>query len=64
VAPVEERGGVSGKLAAFRGLVGFPAPIIGGFVFNTFGYYLPVSLSIVGELLTTLAILELIPRGK
>jgi MFS family permease len=64
VAPVEERGGVNGKLAAFRGLMAFPAPIIGGFLFNAFGYYVPISLSLVGEVLTTVALLKLIPSGK
>jgi hypothetical protein len=53
---------VSGKLAAFRGLIGFPAPIIGGLLFSAFGYYIPVSLSLVGEAFTTVAILKLLPH--
>ena len=61
-APADERGSMSGKLAAFRGLVGFPAPIIGGLLYNSFGYYVPVSLSLVGETITTVAILKLLPR--
>jgi MFS family permease len=61
-APVDERGSVSGKLAAFRGLIGFPAPILGGLLFNAFGYYLPVSVSLVGEAITTVAILKLLPQ--
>ncbi len=61
-APVEERGSIWGKLAAFRGLIAFPAPIIGGFLFESFGYYVPVSLGLIGEIFTTLAILRLIPK--
>jgi len=61
-APADERGSMSGKLAAFRGLVGFPAPIIGGLLYNSFGYYVPVLLSLVGETATTVAILKLLPR--
>ncbi len=61
-APVEERGSVAGKLGAFRGLIGAPAPLIGGFLFASFGYYLPVALSLFGEILTTFALLRLLPR--
>jgi MFS transporter, DHA1 family, tetracycline resistance protein len=61
-APVEERGSISGKLAAFRGLVGTPAPFIGGYLFTSFGYYVPVALSLVGEAITTVALLKLLPR--
>jgi MFS family permease len=62
LAPADERGSVSGKLAAFRGLIGFPAPIIGGLLFSAFGYYVPVSLGLVGEAFTTVAILKLLPH--
>jgi MFS family permease len=61
-APPEERGSVGGKLAAFRGLVAVPAPILGGFLFSAFGYYVPVALSLVGEAFTIIAILELLPE--
>ncbi len=61
-APVEERGSVAGKLAAFRGLVGAPAPFIGGVLFAAFGYYLPVTLSLIGESITVVALLKLLPR--
>ncbi|HEY6283533.1 MAG TPA: MFS transporter [Nitrososphaerales archaeon] len=60
-APVEERGGISGKLAAFRGLIAVPAPFIGGLLYGAYGYYVPISIGMVGEALTTLAILRLIP---
>jgi hypothetical protein len=61
-APADERGRMSGKLAAFRGLIGFPAPILGGLLFGTLGYYVPVEISLVGESITTVAILELLPH--
>jgi MFS family permease len=61
-APPEERGSVSGKLAAVRGLIASPAPIIGSLLFNSYGYYLPITLGLIGEALTTLAILRLLPK--
>jgi MFS family permease len=62
-APVEERGSIGGKLAAFRGLAGAPAPIIGGLIYGAFGYYVPVFLSLAGESITVLAILRLLPKS-
>ncbi len=64
VAPMEERGSVAGKLTAFRGLIGAPAPFVGGFLFAAYGYYLPVALSMVGESITALALLRLIPSSR
>ncbi len=61
-APVEERGSVSGKLAVFRGLIGTPAPFIGGYLFTALGYYPPLMLSLAGEAITTVALLKLLPR--
>lgn len=61
-APPEERGSVGGKLAAVRGLIASPAPIIGSYLFNSYGYYLPVTLGLIGEAFTTLAILKLLPK--
>ena len=62
VAPAGERGSVSGRLAVFRGLIGSPAPFIGGYIFTSMGYYPPVMLSLVGEAITTVALLKLLPR--
>jgi MFS family permease len=62
LAPVEERGSVAGKLTAFRGLIGAPAPFIGGILFAAYGYYLPVGLSLVGEFITGIAMLRLLPK--
>ncbi len=61
-APPEQRGSIGGKLAAFRGLAAVPAPIIGGFLFNAYGYVLPVTLGMIGEIFTIVAILRLLPE--
>lgn len=63
-APPEQRGSIGGKLAAFRGLIAVPAPIIGGFLFNAYGYVLPVTLGMIGEIFTVLAILRLLPETR
>ena len=60
-SPIEEKGSIGGKLAAFRGLIAFPAPIIGGLVYSAYGFYVPLFLSVVGESITTAAILRLLP---
>ncbi len=60
-APPEERGSLGGKLAAFRGIAAFPAPIIGGLLFDKFGYHAPVMASFVGIVLALLMIIKLLP---
>src|SRR2546425_833487 len=66
LAPPEEKGALAGKLAAFTGLVGFPAPILGGLLFDRFGYHVPVTVSVVGTALALLMIIKLLPdeRGR
>lgn len=61
LAPPEERGALAGKLAAFTGLIGFPAPILGGFLFDALGYHAPVTLSVVGIVLALSMIVRLLP---
>jgi MFS family permease len=60
-SPAGERGSVGGKVAAFRGLVAFPAPIIGGFLYEGFGYEAPVIASLVGTVVTVAMMLRFIP---
>jgi MFS family permease len=60
-SPTGERGSIGGKVAAFRGLVAFPAPIIGGFLYQNFGYEAPILASIVGTIVCTLMILRYLP---
>jgi len=60
-SPPGERGSVGGKVAAFRGLVGFPAPIVGGFLYQGFGYEAPVFASFVGTILTVALMVRYLP---
>ncbi len=60
-SPPGERGSVGGKVAAFRGLVAFPAPIIGGFLYQGFGYEAPVIASFVWTLVTLAFMAKYIP---
>src|SRR3989441_5516515 len=64
LAPPEERGALAGKLAAFRGLIAFPAPILGGFLFDMLGYHAPVTLSVVGIALALSMIVRLLPDER
>lgn len=50
-APPKTRGGVGGRVAAFRGLVAAPAPIIGGYLYQYFGYEVPILASLAGTIL-------------
>jgi len=61
-APPEERGSLGGKLAAFRGLVAFPAPIIGGVLYDAFGYHAPVTASLLGIVVALIMIFRLLPE--
>ena len=61
-APPEQKGSIAGKFAAFRGIVAFPAPAIGGLLYQAFGYYVPVAAAALGETFTTLALLWLLPE--
>ena len=60
-APAKERGGVGGKVAAFRGLVAFPAPIIGGYLYQGFGYEAPVIASFVMTIATVALMFRYLP---
>lgn len=62
VSPPSERGGLGGKLAAFRGLVAFPGPIIGGLLYEAFGYSAPVIASFCLTLATLVMIIKFIPE--
>jgi DHA1 family multidrug resistance protein-like MFS transporter len=61
-APPKQRGSVGGKLAAFRGLAAFPAPILGGVLFDSFGYKAPMVVSIIGTTIALIMILKLLPK--
>jgi DHA1 family bicyclomycin/chloramphenicol resistance-like MFS transporter len=53
--PREKMAEGMGRLNAFRGLVGFPAPYIGGLLYEAFGFRGPITVNLIGAL--TVAIL-------
>jgi MFS family permease len=53
-----------GRLAAFQALLGFPAPFIGGLLYDTFGYQAPFLASIVGILVTTVLLVVLVREPR
>ncbi|MDA4127803.1 MAG: MFS transporter, partial [Thaumarchaeota archaeon] len=61
-SPPGERGSVGGKVAAFRGLVAFPAPIIGGFLYQGLGYEAPVIASFVGTIVSIALMVRFLPE--
>ncbi|GEM_PF-323254 len=63
-SPAKERGGIGGKVAAVRGLVAFPAPILGGFLYQTLGYEAPIVASVVGTVIAVVMILRFVPDAE
>jgi hypothetical protein len=43
----EERARTLGSYSTVRTLLSFPAPLIGGFLFDAYGFNVPVTLNIV-----------------
>jgi MFS family permease len=48
-----QRGEAMGRLAVFRGLIGFPAPYIGGLLYDHYGFQAPVLANLVGVFIVT-----------
>ena len=46
--PEHQRGEAMGRLAAFRGLISFPAPYIGGLLYDHFGFRAPILANLIG----------------
>lgn len=61
-SPARERGSLGGKLAVYRGLVAFPAPILGGFLYQALGYRAPLIASLVAAVACTIMIVKLLPN--
>jgi MFS family permease len=60
-SPEHERGGIGGKVAAVRGLVAFPAPILGGYLYQSLGYEAPILASAIGTAITVGLLLKFVP---
>jgi len=56
------RAGAIGKLNAIRGLLSFPAPFVGGFLFEQYGYAAPLLASFGGVLITMGLVLRFLPE--
>jgi MFS family permease len=54
--PDEQRGEALGRVAAFRGLVAFPAPYIGGLLFDRYGFSAPILANLVVAAIALVAI--------
>ena len=63
-SPAHERGGIGGKVAAVRGLVAFPAPILGGLLYQAYGYEAPLVASAVGTVVTVGLLLKYLPERR
>ncbi len=56
-----------GKLSFFRGVFGFPAPFIGGILYDNFGFKIPILANLIGALLAAILIYLFVhesPNGK
>jgi DHA1 family tetracycline resistance protein-like MFS transporter len=52
--PEDQRAQEIGRLGAFRGLLGFPAPYVGGLLFEAMGYAGPIVANLLGAALAML----------
>jgi len=55
--PSESRAGAMGKLACFTGLIGSPAPYVGGILYEFFGFYGPIVATLILKVLTLLILI-------
>lgn len=56
-----EKAEALGKIAFFSGLTSFPAPYIGGFLYDAFGFKAPISVGLAGVVLAIIFIMLWIP---
>jgi DHA1 family multidrug resistance protein-like MFS transporter len=54
--PAKQLGEEMGRLSAFRGLIGFPAPYLGGLLYDRFGFQAPILANLVGVAIALVAI--------
>jgi MFS family permease len=55
--PDDQRGEALGRVAAFRSLIAFPAPYIGGLLFDRLGFAAPILANLVGATIALVAII-------
>ena len=56
----ESRAEAMGKVAAFRGLIGFPAPLIGGLLYDLAGFSAPILSGLLGTVVALLMFVFLV----
>ncbi len=54
--PAKQLGEEMGRLSAFRGLIGFPAPYLGGLLYDRFGFRAPILANLVGAVIALVTI--------
>jgi MFS family permease len=59
--PKEKMAEEIGRLNAFRGLASFPAPYIGGLLYEAFGFRGPITVNLIGAI-TVLVLMTLLVR--
>jgi MFS family permease len=55
--PDQQRGEVMGRYAAFRGVIAFPAPFVGGLLYEELGFRAPLLANLVGVLIALVLII-------
>ena len=60
---MEDRAEAIGKLAAFRGIISFPAPYIGGFMYDIAGFQAPITAGLIGVIITLILIWALVQES-
>jgi len=55
--PAEQLGEAMGQLSAFWGPIGFPAPYLGGLLYDRFGFQAPILANLVGVVVALVMIL-------
>jgi MFS family permease len=58
--PKEKMAEEIGRLNAFRGLVGFPAPYIGGLLYEAFGFRGPIIVNLIGAIAVVILLATLV----
>jgi len=60
----EQRAEEMGRLQAFRGLLSFPAPYLGGLIFERWGFGGPILVNLIGALVAALLLWHFVPETQ